>query len=358
MNTSMLNSPKSNYKDNLDYYDHYLALDWSQASVALARMTQKSHKIKVVEWRKSDLKALKEYLFSLKGKKILTIEETTSSHWLYVELTDVVDRIVICDPYCNHLLSDGPKTDKYDAMKLCRLLRGGFLKEVFHSCDRLYHLRHLLSAYEDLVKAGVRVQNQRNALYRARGMRYSKCDKTEQQEVLNRSGHYQIIIDWQESLIEKYREDKASFEAEIKKIVNGQSAVKNIMALPGIGYINAFKILAVVIQPQRFAKKGSYLSYCGLVWLEKSSGDKNYGKRRPRYNRLLKEVYKNAAYTAIQGGHNPVYEYYQTLIAKGLTDKQAHQMVSRYLAKVSLSMLKNGRKYEPYRWRKDEITAA
>jgi hypothetical protein len=91
-------------------YDHYVAVDWSMKTMAIARMTNKTSKTKVME-APSDIRELKTYCMALRGKKILTIEETTSAQWLYVELHDVVDRIVVCDPYRNRLLSDGPKTD-------------------------------------------------------------------------------------------------------------------------------------------------------------------------------------------------------------------------------------------------------
>lgn len=100
--------------------------------------------------RQSDLKELKEYLASLKGRNVLALEETTTARWLYLELVDHVDRLVICDPFRNRLLSDCPKTDKIDAGKLCLLLRAGLLKEVFHSSNDLYELRRFVSAYEDL----------------------------------------------------------------------------------------------------------------------------------------------------------------------------------------------------------------
>ena len=100
---------------------------------------------------------LKAYFSNLKGRKIVTIEETTSTHWLYIELYKYVDKILICDPYRNKLLSDGAKTDKLDAGKLSLLLRGGLLKEVYHSLDRTYELRQLVGDYEQLVKFGVRI---------------------------------------------------------------------------------------------------------------------------------------------------------------------------------------------------------
>ena len=358
MRESIINSPESNYKQNIDHYDHFIAIDWSQENVVLARSTSKKEVIKLVEWEKSEIKLIKEYLSHLKGKKILTIEETNTSQWLYTELKELVERIIICDPYRNRLLSEGPKTDKIDARKLCQLLRSGLLKEVFHSCDRLYDLRQLLSAYDDLVKAGVRIQNQRSALYRSKGYRYTKKEHLQlKKDALSNKGFDTFISDWHERTIEQYNADKRLFEEKIEKMVKSTKAMKVLTQLPGIGYIFAFKIYAVVIQARRFRTKGSYLSYCGLVLLEKSSGQRSYGKRLPRYNRQLKAVYKTAVRTAIQGGNNPLYEYYQFLIEKGLTHKQATLTAARYLAKVSLGMMKTGQAYEPYRWRKDEIAA-
>ena len=68
--------------------------------MAIARMTAKSDDIKTTDV-KSNISDLQAYLKSLRGKKILTIEETTTSQWLYTELKDHVDEILICDPHRN-----------------------------------------------------------------------------------------------------------------------------------------------------------------------------------------------------------------------------------------------------------------
>jgi hypothetical protein len=83
-----VNKKKSNssLKDT-DIYDHYIAVDWSERNMAIARIGLKDIEPKVIDIP-TDIKELKRYIESLKGKKILTIEETTSSHWLYVELYD------------------------------------------------------------------------------------------------------------------------------------------------------------------------------------------------------------------------------------------------------------------------------
>jgi len=358
MNHQSLNKESTHDKFNLSDFDHYVAIDWSQENIALARSTRKDSKPKVVEWNESKVETVKEYFQKLRGSIILTIEETTTSHWLYVELKEYVKRIIICDPYHNRLLSDGPKTDKIDAKKLCNLLRAGILKEVYHTCDTAYQLRQILSTYTDLVKAGVRVQNQRSAVYRSLGEKYNKKNLSEMKVRISDQVFAKFVSDWQDQTIDQYFEDKETFERRIHQIVKGNKKIKNLKDIPGIGDIFAFTIYALVIQAERFKSKGHYWSYCGLVWHEKLSGNRSYGKRKPRYNRQLKSVYKTAARVAIRSGNNPVYEYYETLEEKGLPHKQASLMAARYIAKVSWGMLKSGEKYDPYKWRKDELDAA
>ncbi|MCZ0933539.1 MAG: hypothetical protein OXJ52_10395 [Oligoflexia bacterium] len=101
-------------------YDHYIALDWAKSNMALARMTGKSNKMRVMEVS-SNLSYVKEYLRSLKGKKIFTVEETESSQWIYSELKPYVSKIIVCEPHRNKLLSEGAKNDKIDASKLVYL---------------------------------------------------------------------------------------------------------------------------------------------------------------------------------------------------------------------------------------------
>ncbi|MCF8259830.1 MAG: transposase [Melioribacteraceae bacterium] len=163
----------NDYPNFIDQFDHFIGVDWSMKNMSIARLTKNMIAPKVIDVQ-TDLSDLKHYLRNLIGAKILTIEETTSSHWLYVELYDYVDKIVICDPYRNRLLSEGPKNDKIDAGKLTLLLKNGLLKEVYHTTDSLYELRMLISAYNDLVGAGVRLQNQKSAIYRAENKSHKK----------------------------------------------------------------------------------------------------------------------------------------------------------------------------------------
>jgi transposase len=315
-------------------YDQYIALDWSLKTMAIAHMSRRDEQPRIFE-RKTDLKELKEYLGSFKGRTMLTLEESGTAHWLYLELLDCVERIIVCDPFHNRLLWHGPKTDKIDAEKLCELLRAGLLKEVYHSDNGVYELRTLVSAYQDVVTAGVRALNQKKAL--ALGHR-------------DRGTSASFIGEMLQENIDLYRRSKQQYERRLADVARHNTQVRYQREIDGIGTIGAVRIVATVVDARRFPYTGKYFSYCGLVKHEKLSGGRSYGRRKPRYNRVLKCVYKTAALAAIRGT-NPIREYYDHLLARGVAEHNARHAVARYIARISYGMLKSGTRYEPYRWK-------
>jgi hypothetical protein len=317
---------------------HFIALEWSKANMVIARMTEKSNEVKVVE-SLPDIAELKLYLSSLKGDKIFTFEESTPAQWLYTELMPYVDRIIVCDPYRNRLLSEGPKTDKTDARKLVRLLQAGLLKEVYHSGESFIKIRKLASGYEDIVKAGVRLKNQRSALLRSMAAKDdSRCKSIEK-----------FVLKSIDRGIDLYEEEKGRFEEEFKKLSRKHKMIRLQKSIPGIGDINAVKIVARVVDPSRISTDGDYHLLCGLLKWDKISGGRSYGRRQPRYCRQLKCVYKTAAVVVI-GKNNPFNDYYEYLMKeKGYPEYQARHAVSRRIASISYGVLKTGQKYDPYR---------
>jgi transposase len=318
-------------------YDQYIAVDWSKTTMAIARISAKQpNHIRVVE-EPSSLHALKTYLRKFEQKKILVLEESTQAHWLYVNIRDEVDRIVICDPYRNHLLKDGPKNDAIDARKLCRLLFNGLVKEVYHSSSKMYDIRPLVSAYLDLVKQGVRLQNQLSAVIAHQGL-------TKQQAGDAAKTHF--VIKQLTMSIDLYETQKKAYVQSFEALCKKHSALKYLRTIPGIGDICAVKIATTVVDPKRFGDKGKYLAYCGLVSYQIESGGKIYGRRRPRYCRVLKEVYKTAASVVINGG-GPLRRYYDALIARGLSEHNARHALARRIAVISFGILKHPKAFIP-----------
>lgn len=190
----------------IETYRYYIALDWSMACAALASMRDSSNE-PVAKMLPADIRSVMNYLKSLVGRKILTFEETSTAQWLYAELRDYVDRIIVCDSFRNSLLKDGPKIDLMDTKNLCILLRNNSLKEVYHTMDKAYEIRKLVSAYDDFVKASVRFKNQRSSLFRSEG----KSSKKE--EVLKGSSIKEFISQTQVASIEHLDKIRKEFES-------------------------------------------------------------------------------------------------------------------------------------------------
>lgn len=261
-------------------------------------------------------------------------------------MNDYVDKIYICDPHRNKLLSEGAKADKIDASKLVQLLKAGLMKEVYHSTEKFLYLRRLVSAYEDLVKSGVRIQNQCYSFLMACGN-----SGYENQNIKLSSIEEQFVLECLDRQIEAYKKEKDSYEKIFEKLAKKYPEIKHQKSLLGIGTINAVKIVSRIVSSHRFSDNGNYLSYTGLIKHEKISGGGSYGKKPPRFCRQLKNVYKSGVLSTI-GRTNPINDYYEYLIReKCYSEHNARHKACRKLAILSLGVFKSGNKYQPYRQR-------
>ncbi len=326
-------------------FQHYIGLDWAQQNMAIARLTSVSNKPSIIDVA-SDIKELQFYLKNLKGSKILAFEESNPAQWLYTELKNFVDKIIVCDPYRNHLLKEGGKNDKTDALKIAKSLRSDMLKPVFHCTDEHIYLRKIVSGYEDLIKLGVRLKNQRSALFRAQG-KDAGCDSLENK-------YENFVLKGLDSGIEFYKIEKNLYLQEYKQIRKSFKSIRDLESLPGIGPVGAMTILSVVVEPRRFPNVKSFLSYCGLIKLEKMSGGRSYGKRIPRHSRRLKAVYKIAAMACANASdNNEMKKYFNYLMnEKKYPEYQARHAVARRIATLSYGVLKTKKIYEAKNYEK------
>lgn len=325
-------------------YDHYIALDWAKSNMALAKMTGNSSKVTVKE-SYSDIGNLKAYLKSLKGQKIFTVEETTSAQWLYTELKPFVTKLIVCEPYRNRLLSEGPKNDRIDAVKLVQLLKANMLKEVYHSTEFFIDLRKLVSGYQDVVRSLVRLKNQKAAFFRSVGLDHKKsqfCSKNKFNKFILSRIEKQISI--QEGIKEEYG-------IMFKGLERKHKVIRLLKSIPGIGDIHAIQIVVSVVNIRRFPNKGHFLSYCGLIKHEKMSGGISYGRRHARCYKPLKQVFKMASHSATMSGCRSslrrLYEHYVN--EKGMPVYMAKHKIARRLAILSYGILKSGKRFESYR---------
>ena len=255
---------------------------------------------------------LVKYLREIEGIKKLTFEECELSSWLYEILRSEVEKLIVCNPVAN---SDYKKikTDKMDARKLAKLLRGGFLVSVYHDGSKRERFRSLMSGYQDLVEEGVRLKNRYKSLFRQGGKKVKGESLYRDESFLEGLSRpdFKFIGTQIYQLLEKMEESRQEYLKEIIRYSKGFKEMKYLKSIPGIGSIQAAKIVSQVIDPDRFASKYKYYSYCGLVRHKRISDGKGYGSEKIWGNRILKCVYKMAGHSVLKG-ESGLRNYYDT----------------------------------------------
>jgi transposase len=303
---------------------------------------------------------LREVLGRIRGRKELAIEEGPMAHWLYRELRDFVDRIVICDPRRNaYIAKDGDKDDPIDAAKLAPLLRGGYLREVYHSDDdQRVVLKEWAGLYHDRVGDAVRQINKIRARCRMYGLRPPRG-------VLRNAI---LRADWLASLggsavrkqlfllwigLDAVLDQVVRSRAELSRLVRPYEIIRYWQELPGIGLIRAATLFAYLDTPWRFADCRKLWKYCGVGLERCSSGKDRYGKPKVgllqlawAVNKRLKDAVMGAAISAIWQGRNVFAYQYERLVRDGLTQSNARHTVARKMLTVMWGMWKSSRRFD------------
>ena len=73
---------------------------------------------------------------------------------------------------------------------------------------------------------------------------------------------------------------RLQFVQEMKRQEKKFPEILFLKTIPGIKTIQACKIVAMVVTPDRFPSKYKFFSYCGLVKHPRGSGGQDYGKNK------------------------------------------------------------------------------
>ena len=136
----------------------YVGMDVDKEAIAIAiAVLNGAGKLVMESIIETKASTILQFIQGLRGDLHVTFEEGTWAAWLYDLLRPHVTEVVVCDPRKNALLKEGNKSDKIDARKLADLLRGGFLRPVYHGERGLRTLKELARSYLTLSKDVTRV---------------------------------------------------------------------------------------------------------------------------------------------------------------------------------------------------------
>lgn len=284
------------------------------------------------------------------------MEEGTLAAWALETCVRFGEKLVIADPKRNHWIgSSGQKEDPVDALKLAQLGRGGYIKEIHHPVGQRRRFRELMTAYHDTVRSTTRIKNKIKARFRQNGIHctgatvYSPTYREEWNGKLPQETTLLLILEGLWRQLEQSELTEKELLAAAKAQAKHYPEIKHFQALPGIGFIHAATISAMLETPYRFADKKKVWMYAGLGIMTRSSGGKVYSEKLSTdYNRLLKYTLKQAAETTIQTKGSPFRRKYldMTLLHR-TAPHRAKLTIARDMLATMWAMWRKGEKYNP-----------
>jgi transposase len=313
---------------------------------------------KVVQRDRCDttIPALVQVLDKVPRPCTVVIEEGPMAGWLWPNLHDKINTMVVAEPRRNRLIShEGDKDDDLDAEKLAQLCRAGMIKPVHQveSTERAV-FKQLVSVYHYRVRQRVREAHRITHLLRQHGVvvrekNYAAAE--DRKKLLARLPAHEVLRTmvralWlsYDALVKQERQWRHRLVKEAKEI----EVVRHFEELPGFGWVRSATLYAYMDTPWRFRSKAAAWKYLGIGLERKRSGKGPEYLGVPRItHRLLKCTILGAAKSAAAQGDNPFADLYRRWLDNGLSTQLARRSVARRQAATIVSMWKNGNAYRP-----------
>lgn len=255
------------------------------------------------------------------------------------------------------------KTDKVDAVKLVKSLKAGLLTGIY------IHRRDDIDS-RAVVRLRKTIQKQLGG-YKSRVKHLLHSNGVAFPERFSTPGCYwsKSFINWLKNeviLLSCTRDSLDLLITQVESIrqtllqatrkVRGLSCSERyrceyelLTSIPGIGLSVAMALLTEIGNFKRFRNEREFASYLGLIPTSHSSGGKvAHGEKTFRGNKKLGPQIVEAAWTSIRmdRGLGCAYISYR----KRMEPQKAIVKVTRKLSNIIFSVLKTGKKYEPYQW--------
>jgi transposase len=225
---------------------------------------------------------------------------------------------------------------------------------VHHPVGDRRRFRELIEAYHDTVKGTTRIKNKIKSKFRQNGIICSGCTVfreayREEWKAKLPDKTAQLILEGLWHQLEQSEETERQLIAAAKAQARQYPEIKSFQDVPGIGFINAATISAILETPHRFSNKRKVWMYAGLGLTKRSSGGKIYSEALSKdYNRLLKYTLKQAAEVVIHASANPFQgKYLNMTLYHQVAPHRAKLTVARDILAMLWAMWKKGEKYNP-----------
>ena len=288
--------------------------------------------------------------------KILAIEESTLAYWAAQVAQPYVTEVISCDPRENALIyRSSNKRDRIDTHKLCRLLRLGELKRVYHpeNSERAI-FKAAARQYMDFRDQQVALKQKIKAMFRYQGIidvfgmsvytekgRGDYLKQIKHTEVHNQFVRLYRILDETEAV------ENLALKS-MKRLGRKYPEIREFVKIPGMGDIGAHIFDSHIQTPHRFGNKRQLWRYCRLGVTEYSSDGKPLGyKRLDRSGVSELKALTYRTWLSAMNGDNEVKRFYSNSLRRTYNRVHARLNTQRKIVAVMYGIWKTGGKYNP-----------
>lgn len=297
----------------------YAAMDVHAKQTVLGCMDTKGRFKGNVQFQTSERNMIAAVKAIPASEKHMVIEESTLAQWTAQVVRPHVTKLVIADPRENALIyRHHNKKDEVDTQNLCRLLRLGELREVYHPAnDDRAIFKASVQHYLDLCDQQVRIKLKIKAAYRHWGVLDLKGEKVYSPEgrkdFIAQVKHAAVCdqITRLYTMMDAAEQVQAEALGAARRLGRKYPEIEQFQKIPGIGPVGALVFDAFVQTPHRFADKRAVWRYCRLGIRDHSSDGTPLGYKR--LDRSGVSELKNISYRAWMSamkGDNVVKRFY------------------------------------------------
>ena len=264
----------------------YLGLDAHTRICVLSAMNSRGMVLFTRSFKTSE-RALRAHVTRVSARtSYLALEESTISGWIAGVVRPHVDRLIVCDPKHNALISQGNKDDFSDAVNLCQLLRLDALVAVYHSDqdDRVdfkiavQQYLHFRNAHASL-KTKIKFKFQQAGIIPTGDRVFSQTERSAYLAQLPTESRRKILINLYAQLDALGRQRQTAQDL-MEELGRSYLEIIQFQQMPGIGMVGAHLFSGLIQTPHRFRTRQQLWRYCRLGIVARSSAGKPLSYKR------------------------------------------------------------------------------
>lgn len=286
------------------------------------------------------------------------VESSGITPWVCELLKALRVKIIVVNPSRVRLIAESrKKADRVDAETLAELLRLGGLPEVHQASAAARRLRTELGVRRQLVRQRTALANQVRGLLRAFGVQLPArflARKSGWKELTAKGvpEYVRALLRTMQTVYEQLSQAIGALGAGLQMAAEKDTRIEKLQSIPGVGPLSALTLVSAIDDVRRFARAKQLTSYCGIVPIVRSSGEREQQGSITRQGRSeVRAMWIQAAHSLAQSRQpaaRPLQRWFAR-VARRRGFRTAIVALARKMLSLAFYLLRDGTRYDPLR---------